>query len=91
LLYCNADGDVLALISSLVGRKGARRRLTLRTSLMLLAWLMTVDHKIADVRRNIAAKMTRRVEMTNVAVYRQIPLKESGLSFRQRADGIGRT
>jgi len=41
--------------------------------LILFAWLITVDHKIADMRRNIAAKMTRSVEITNVAVYRQMP------------------
>jgi hypothetical protein len=46
-----------------------------RTSLILFAWLITVDHKIADMRRNIAAKTTRSVEITNVAVYRQMPLQ----------------
>jgi hypothetical protein len=59
------------------------RKLTVRTSLILFAWLITVDHKIADMRRNIAAKMTRSVEITNVAVYRQMPLWER-LRFRQK-------
>jgi len=52
---------------------------------------MTVDHKIAEVRRNIAAKMTRRVEMTNVAVYRQIPLVDRFDVWTETANKTVRT